>query len=262
MKSLSGNVVLVILTCLLFPVISPGAEPGPDRDVIYQVAPIQSLSAGVYEGTYPFSRLKLHGDIGIGTFNALDGEMICLEGAFYRVGSEGRAVTVPDSALTPFAVVTFFDEDERFDKISAGSMTALCSELDKRLRSLNLFYVVRIDGLFDYIKIRSVPAQTKPYKPLLEAVKNQAVFEHRNVQGSLVGFRCPSYVEQVNVPGYHFHFITADRKVGGHVLELRFKGLDARVDKSSELSLVLPESDDFVNAALGGGEYRDLKKIE
>lgn len=262
MKSLIRNVVLMILTCSLFPALSPGAGSAPDRDVICQVAPIQSLSAGIYEGTYSFGRLKLRGDIGIGTFNALDGEMVCLDGVFYRVGSDGRAVSVPDSSLTPFAVVTFFDEDARFENISAGSMAALCAELDKRLGSLNLFYVVRIDGVFDYIKVRSVPAQARPYKPLLEAVKNQTVFEHRNVSGALVGFRCPSYVEQVNVPGYHFHFLTADRKAGGHVLELRFKGLDARVDKSSELSLVLPESDDFVNAALGGGEYRDLKRIE
>jgi acetolactate decarboxylase len=35
----------------------------------------------------------------------------------------------------------------------------------------------------------------------------------------MVGFRLPSYLENVNVTGYHFHFLTTDRQAGGHVLD-------------------------------------------
>jgi acetolactate decarboxylase len=91
--------------------------------------------------------------------------------------------------------------------------------LDKLLPTENIFYAIKIEGTFKYIKTRSVPKQNKPYPPLVEVVKNQPTFEFHNVKGTIVGFRCPSYVEGINVPGYHLHFITGDKKAGGHLLE-------------------------------------------
>jgi acetolactate decarboxylase len=36
----------------------------------------------------------------------------------------------------------------------------------------------------------------------------------------MVGFRFPAALGAVNVPGWHFHFVSADRRRGGHVLDL------------------------------------------
>lgn len=233
-----------------------------DRDIIYQVAPIQSLSVGIYDGMFSFGSLKSHGDIGIGTLNRLDGEMIFVDNVFYQIKSNGKAAVIPDSALTPFAVVTFFDNDTQVEAGAVNSIAELGALIDRQLPTRNLFYALRVDGVFEYVKVRSVPQQDKPYPNLKDAVKGQTVFEYRNIAGTLVGFRCPIYAEKVNVPGYHFHFLTADKAAGGHVLDVKFEKLPVRLDKSSSLMLVLPESGDFTGAELSGEEYRDLKKIE
>ena len=43
---------------------------------LYQVSLLQALSLGRYEGSVEISELKKNGNIGIGTFDGLDGEMI------------------------------------------------------------------------------------------------------------------------------------------------------------------------------------------
>lgn len=256
------SIMQMFCLSLVFSVVGLVSSFAIDRETIYQAAPVQSLSVGIYDGFVSFAALKKHGDIGLGTFNALDGEMIFVDSVFYQIKHDGKVLPVPDSATTPFAVVTFFDEDIRLGDITAADMTGLGRIIDSRLPTKNLFYAVRIDGVFEYIKVRSVPAQVKPYRPLTEAVKGQSVFEYKNISGTLVGFYSPAFAEKINVPGYHFHFLAADRSVGGHVLDLRFKGLNVRLDQCSSLTLILPGKGDYFGAELDGNEHRDLKKIE
>jgi acetolactate decarboxylase len=159
-------------------------------------------------------------------------------------------------------MVTFFEEDLRLDAVTATNLADLAGIIDRKLPTKNIFYAVRIDGVFEYLKVRSVPAQTKPYRPLAEAVKGQTVFEHKKIAGTLVGFRSPAFTGKIDVPGYHFHFLSADKSCGGHVLDLRFNGLAVRLDKCSALTLIFPENGDYLGASLDGEEQRDLKKIE
>jgi hypothetical protein len=52
----------------------------------------------------------------------------------------------------------------------------------------------------------------------------QVVSECIDERGVLVGFWCPPFVgSNLNVPGFHFHFLSADRQRGGHVLQLRME---------------------------------------
>ncbi|MEJ7871040.1 MAG: acetolactate decarboxylase, partial [Rubrobacteraceae bacterium] len=73
---------------------------------LFQTSTIDALLDGRYEGDVSFAELEAHGDFGLGTFEALDGEMIGLDGAFYQVKSDGRAYEVDKTMKTPFAVVT------------------------------------------------------------------------------------------------------------------------------------------------------------
>src|SRR6476659_2030744 len=99
---------------------------------------------------------------------------------------------------------------------------------------------VRLDGRFDLVRARSVPRQEPPYRPLTEVVADQRVFELEGVEGTMVGFRFPTYVEGIEGPGYHLHFASADRTRGGHVLGSRSRGLRARLDPSNDLHVGLP----------------------
>lgn len=238
------------------------AAHAEDHDTIYQTAPIDALMAGVYDGDYKVGDLKGHGDIGIGTLNGLDGELMCLDGQMFQIRVDGKVYPVPDTTLTPFAAVTWMNQDIKIKDVSVTNLDAFTRSLDRVLPSSNLFYAIRADGEFEYVKTRSVPKQSKPYRPLAAAAKEQAVFEFRNVRGTMVGFRCPSFVKGINVPGYHFHFLTEDRKGGGHVLDLRGRHLDAVLDTSDSFHMALPRQGDFHSADLGGDRQKELHRVE
>src|SRR5919202_5710743 len=76
---------------------------------LFQTSTIEALLDGNYDGDVTFAELEDRGDFGLGTLNALDGEMIALDGSFYQVKSDGRAYPIDGKARTPFAVVTVFE---------------------------------------------------------------------------------------------------------------------------------------------------------
>ena len=206
---------------------------------IFQVSTFHALKHGKYEGETTFEELKKHGDFGIGTVNGLDGEVVALNGEFFQIKADGKAYSIAKQEKTPFAVVTFFKPDTAVHFPQAGDMKELQKALDTILPLTDEPCAIKVDGEFKYIKVRSVPRQQKPYPGLEEALKHQTFFELKNVSGTLVGFRFPAYMDGVNVPGYHFHFITADRKAGGHVLNCTFETAEARASLIPNLSVSL-----------------------
>ncbi len=134
----------------------------------------------------------------------------------------------------------------------AGQLTyQALQQLDKQLPTPNLTYAIRLQGTFPYLKVRSVPKQMPPYRPLNDVVNQQQhLFELRNVQGTLVGFRLPQYLKGVNAAGYHFHFITSDRKAGGHVLDRAFLNSVAEVETLRDWQMVSPDHTAFEQASL------------
>lgn len=229
---------------------------------LFQTSTIDALLDGNYEGDVTFAELEGQGDFGLGTFDALDGEMIGLDGVFYQVRADGRAYEVGKQMKTPFAVVTFFEPKEILPLTSSIDLAALCTLLDKVADDRTTCHAVRVEGFFRYVKTRSVPRQRKPYPPLVEAVKHQPTFEFRDVWGSLVGFRFPDYVQGLNVSGYHFHFITEDRSAGGHLLDCRIARGELRVDHESDLWLELPPGVDEAMPDMAASKKDALKRIE
>jgi acetolactate decarboxylase len=139
---------------------------------------------------------------------------------------------------------------------------ALRAHLDRLVGDEASCYAVRVEGHFDYVKTRSVPRQRKPYPPLAEVVKHQPTFELHDIPGSLVGFRFPRYAQGLNVAGYHFHFITADRSAGGHVLEFRLSRGELRIDSEADLRLELPPSVDLPTPDQTAAKRETLDRIE
>ncbi|UCH50812.1 MAG: acetolactate decarboxylase [Chloroflexota bacterium] len=214
-----------------------------DNDVLFQTSMLSTLSEGDYDGDLTYEELEKHGDFGLGTFDSLDGEMIALESEFYQIKVDGIAHPVDGSMETPFAVVTFFEPDKTVSLDEVSDYEQLKQQLDGILSNRDIFYAIKIEGIFPYIKARSVPAQSKPYPPLDEALKGERLFEFHGFAGTLVGFWCPAYMEGINAPGYHFHFITADRMAGGHLLDCKINSAKAKIDYTSKFYLVLPEGE-------------------
>lgn len=231
-----------------------GCQPVTDlpqnEDVVFQYSTLASLSAGVYDGEITYGELKQHGNFGLGTFNALDGEMVEVDGQIYQVKSDGVAYAVEDQMKAPFAVVTYFLPDQTVKVTEPTDCEQLKTFLDSKLPTKNIPYAIKVTGTFAQLQTRSVPRQSKPYPPLADVTKTQPTFDFQGVQGVMLGFRLPPYLAGINATGYHFHFITADRKAGGHVLKCQVRDVTVEIDNTPEWNMTLPDDQAFYQVNL------------
>ncbi|MFZ2385240.1 MAG: acetolactate decarboxylase [Candidatus Omnitrophota bacterium] len=209
---------------------------------VCQFSSMDAFQSGAYQGWVKYGSIAKSGDFGIGTVDRLDGEMIALDGRFYRIKSDGSVNVISPGTLSPFATVTFFKPDRDFTAGQFSDYAGLAAFLDGILPDKEALYAIRVDGDFLLMKTRSPRAQSKPYPALEEALRGQSVFLLKDVTGSMVGFRFPESCRGVNKPGYHFHFLSGDKHSGGHVLELSFSGGKVRVSRIYNLSLKIPVS--------------------
>ncbi len=212
------GVILVILV-LFF----TGCSSLPSEDNLYQVSVLNALLQGEYDGFVSVGTLKSHGDTGIGTFDTLDGEMIFLDGEVYKAKADGSVEIMDDQVMVPFAVATTFEPDVVVKPYSAiADIEILKNAMDaciaETTNDFNRFYVAKVQGLFSHIRVRSVPSQQKPYRPLSVIASTQKEYTYEQVEGTIVAFRSPAYVEGINLPGWHLHFLSEDRSKG-HLLE-------------------------------------------
>lgn len=257
MKTTSLRIALLALGLL-----GAGCASGPRPDTVVQIAVIDGLLAGDYAGKMTCAELLKHGDTGIGTFDSLDGEMIVDRGVVYRAAYDGTIHEMPSQTSTPFAVVAAFRPDRELEVVGPLDYAAFQNWLAPRLAP-NLFYVIRLEGEFSRVKVRSVPRQRRPFPPLEEAVKRQSVFEGEKLEGRLVGVYSPPFVKGVNVPGFHLHFLGRGETFGGHVLDFELGRGVLELDACANLFLILPgETDEFQRLSLERDRGEELKKIE
>lgn len=238
------------------------AQKEVPNDTLYQVSVLDALMQGVYDGEIALEELIKHGDFGIGTFDSLDGEMVVLDGTVYQVLSTGEVVKPEQSLTTPFAMVTDFEDETKSDMNNVTDYDALKTAVDALLPSKNEIYAIKIHGTFSHIKVRSVPSQTEPYPPLAEVAAMQPEFEYENIQGTLIGYWCPEYMESINLPGYHLHFLSDDFTAGGHLLEVTIENAVASVDTVKELQLTIPSNDNFLKTDFNGVSDEDKQGAE
>jgi len=230
--------------------------------VVFQASTIAALLDGAYDGDVSFAELAEHGDHGLGTLNGLDGEMIAVDGGFYRADASGSIEEVNPAERTPFAVLTWFEPtvELRIDEPLAHD--ELIALMEEHLPAGTVACAVRVDGAFELVHARSVPRQEPPYRPLSEVVGTQTVFDLRDVEGTIVGFRFPDYGEGLEVSGYHLHFVTADGARGGHVLEARLLRATIRIDVSTDLHVELPPGVELSSADASRQLHQALERAE
>jgi len=212
---------------------------------LYQTSLMSALMAGIYEGQATYGEIRKHGDFGLGTFNDLDGEMVGFDGTFYQLRSDGSARPVTDDQKTPFAVVTFFQPQQELDVAQPTTKSDLLAMIEKATDA-NLFNAVRVDGIFDEVRTRTVQRQVRPFPPLTEAAKHQKENVFANVEGTLAGFRTPTYAQGIGVAGFHLHFLRKDKQAGGHSLDYRVLAGKVQVCMVHNLRVELPTTAEFL----------------
>lgn len=255
-KQFAKFTILILLFSIIITACQPSTQSEVDVDTLYQYSTLGSLMAGIYDGALTFGELKTHGDFGLGTFNTLDGEMIAMDGKFYQVKADGSVHTVSDDMLTPFSVITFFESDQEVTVKESMDCDTLKSMIDEMLPTENIPYAIKVSGDFSYMKTRSVPAQEEPYPPLLDVIAVQPTFEFEQIQGDMLGFRLPAYMDIANSPGYHFHFLNSARDAGGHVLACQVENVSIDIDYTDGWLTELPADEAFYNINISGEEYQ------
>jgi acetolactate decarboxylase len=239
-----------------------GTHPEHDPHVLFQTTTIGALMEGDFEGDVTFAELAEHGDFGLGTLNSLDGEMMAVDGRFYRADFEGNLSEIDPKRRTPFATVLFFSPVATHTFDEPLDHDAFVTEMNKHSPPGSPACAVRIDGTFDYLKLRSVPCQEPPYPSLADVAKTQNEFALEDAEGTIVGFRFPVYAQGLEVAGYHFHFLDAERKRGGHVLASRTRRVEVQFDHSSELHMELPPGIELPEPGTSADAAEALKRVE
>ncbi len=249
------------LLCLFSLSVLVGCATAP-KNTVTQVSTIDALLVGAYDGQMTLAELRHHGNFGLGTFHALDGEMIVLDGEIWQAKSDGTLHRPAPSETTPFAALINFEADQTTSLKGTLTDEALKEKIDELAPNQNLFLAVRADGNFPHMKVRIIPRQNKPYPPLIDAAKVQPVYEYTNITGTVVGFRCPAFVKGINVPSYHLHFISNDRKRGGHILDFTMDSAELSLDSCNRFNLILPDAEHFGSLDLTQDRSHELEKVE
>lgn len=236
-----------------------------DTECMYQVATLQSLMQGYYSTVTTAKDLKTHGDIGLGTFENCNGEMIMLNGKIYQALSTGELKEVDDSTGIPFASVTEFEMDlsQKLENIS--DIDSLKNTLTKKISGHeNTMCAVKISGSFNNVKFRSEnPIPENKNISLSEWLKdNQVEWTKSNISGTIVAVYFPNYLDGINTPGWHLHFVSDDLTCGGHLLEVNLKSGKAEYDITNEYKIVLPDTQKFQNLDLTLDQKADIQKVE
>lgn len=230
------------IACVAFATPVPAADLSQVAPVdLFQVSTIAALSAGLYQGEMRLADVARHGDFGLGTLDGLDGEMIVLDGVFYHAKSDGTVLVAPDAAKTPFAQVVFFQGNLDLGPVDGLDLAGLKAALTTQLPDPSRFYAARVEGTFASLTARSAPAPKKPWPPLAEALKTQSLFPMTQVTGTMIGIYSPASVPGLAPAGWHFHFLSADRRHGGHVLKAQVAKAVAKGDIVKVLTVSYPD---------------------
>lgn len=255
---------LFIITGFFTTSIVADAQIQPKKDnTLFTAGHAAAFIGGLYDGYYSYSKLKQQGNFGLGAPDKLDGELLILNNKIYQTQASGKTFEVKDSELTSFAVVNFFHADKIVRTTARMNKEKLFTYLDSILPQQNNIYAIHIKGSFGNIKTRAFPAVTqKPYVALASMLPQQHFFNFDNTEGDLVGYRIPAYMEGPNISGYHFHFISANKQNGGHIIDLLTGDITIEIDLLTAFTVDLPTSKDFINFDFKKDRREELKRVE
>jgi acetolactate decarboxylase len=209
---------------------------------LFQTSTVTALLDGAFDGDVTLAELLEHGDLGLGTLNGLDGELIVLDGEAWKANIDATLTRPGPRTRTPYAVVVPFSPGDPVPLSGPFRDADLEERLSHRVDAARRPTAIRIDGRFERVTVRSVPKQTPPYPALSDAIAQQQVTELTGVRGSLAGFRFPNALDGIEMVGAHLHFVTDDRTRGGHALGYTLLDGTARLDDPTELHVELPAS--------------------
>jgi len=209
---------------------------------LVQYSNLEAFEKRQYDGSMTIEELKQYGNFGLGSFNALDGEIIAFENEFYHATSNGKVKTASNGSLISGAYTCFFSPRQKFEIKEFVSFSNFHEIVIKKCQIQNQpFYSIRMDGRFTSINVRSVPPQKQPYPSIEEVVENQSLFEFKDLDATVVGYFFPKSMGGLTYEGLHLHFVSNDLKCGGHILDFQTSNVNVSIDQMDYFFHILPD---------------------
>lgn len=223
---------------------------------MYQYGIADAFLAGLYHGTLPVKEMLPHGDFGLGAPDVLDGELIIYKCKAYQTRATGETTLMADTARIPLVLSTNFKPDTAFYINSPADKKTVFGQIDQYLHKTNGLYAIRISGDFSVVKTRAFPkADKEPFLPLASILDRQHFFTMPNISGTLIGFKLPQYLSSVTIADYHFHFLSADMKKGGHMTDMAVTKVKVEIAVLQGIDIQIPQDSDFMNF-----DFKTVKK--
>jgi acetolactate decarboxylase len=211
------------------------------HDAVFQLSLAHVLLDGGYDAVATLGEVLPSGDHGLGTVDRLDGELVVVDGQPWRVDSTGRAELLAPDVRTPFIVLTTMASPVR-RRVSGLDRAGVIAAVEEMVPDVQAVVAVRLEGKFQRVLVRSVPAQSPPYRPYSEVCATDEVrWFHERFSGVFVGFRFPDVDGGDVIGGLHLHGLDDARSTGGHNHDLFVEDAELTVDVSHEVALALPD---------------------
>lgn len=220
-----------------------------EGNAVHQFSFVDALVAGLYDGAFRASEVLAAGDLGVGCGDALDGELVILDGSAYLCRGDGEVTRVLPDAMLPFAEVVTFRPTLTVE-LPVLDEKAFEAFVDDLVPSGNLFYAIRVEAEFDRMTVREAVRQQRPFPGLAEAVKSQHENTTTATTGTMLGFKAPDVFQGLSVADYHLHYLDDARGFGGHVMDFAITGGTLTMEAYADFHLRLPQVASFLDAEL------------
>lgn len=191
---------------------------------IIQHSTVSALMAGFARAGPSAGQLSRYGTHGIGTFAAMDGEMVLVAGRAYQFTSDGAVRTAPNNLPLPFVQVTRFAPEYNLTvprRWAKRELLDLFAYGGPDAGGRNSFIAVAVAGRFKRVDVRVAGPQESPEQPLSEVAANAKQWSIDDVDGTMFGFVSPKWAQGISVAGPHLHFVSdaqsGGKLQGGHV---------------------------------------------
>ena len=233
---------------------------------LFQVSTLQALALGYTRSVVTVKELLDEGNIGLGTFEDVGGEMIVVDGVCYRAKQDGSIQEADPDIGTPFATVGKENQSpcKEFKDIAdiEKLKVMLTLEIEKYF-GLNGVHIARIDGTFARVCARSEApyrSQHIELKEILSETQKDFVFD--NIEGTMVCIYFPDYMDGLNMPGWHIHFVSKDRTKGGHVFDLNMIQGQIKFARADRIEIRIPDDPSFDTYSLREVSKNDIQQVE
>lgn len=72
----------------------------------------------------------------------------------------------------------------------------------------------------------------------------------------------PDYMDGINAAGWHMHFLSEDRTLGGHVFEVSMGEGECHIQKMDRIEIQLPKEAAFDTYSLKQASQDEIEQVE